>query len=136
MQPSLAAPPRIDDLTKDFREALAVNLSNCLAHARRKVVEVIERFPAKCEHALEELALVYRNDAQSKELALLWAPEWRQGRRRIHEPDPMRGAGEGESLRIPDCAPAERRRRQGEPRGLDALVLPRIARQQRRWLTL
>jgi hypothetical protein len=64
-----------DGLTRNVPDELAVILSNCLAHARRKFVEVIERFPAECEHVLEELALVYRNDAQSKELGL--SPEHR-----------------------------------------------------------
>ena len=41
-------------------------LAHCLAHARRRFVEVENRFPAEVEHLLGELREVYRNDAQAK----------------------------------------------------------------------
>ena len=41
-------------------------LAHCLAHARRRFVEVENRFPAEVEHLLGELKEVYRNDAQAK----------------------------------------------------------------------
>jgi hypothetical protein len=49
-------------------EAGALNtiLANCLAHARRRFVEVEGRFPEEVEHLLRELRTVYRNDAQAK----------------------------------------------------------------------
>ena len=66
---NLAAPILMcDGLTRNLPKELAVILANCLAHARRKFAEVIERFPAECEHVLMELALVYKNDAKCKEL--------------------------------------------------------------------
>jgi hypothetical protein len=42
-------------------------LAHCLAHARRRFVEVENRFPAEVEHLLKELREVYRNDAQAKQ---------------------------------------------------------------------
>jgi transposase len=41
-------------------------LAHCLAHARRRFVEVENRFPKEVEHLLAELREVYRNDAQTK----------------------------------------------------------------------
>jgi len=41
-------------------------LAHCLAHARRRFVEVENRFPTEVEHLLGELKEVYRNDAQAK----------------------------------------------------------------------
>jgi transposase len=37
----------------------------CLAHGRRKFVEVLESFPTECEHVLKEIAKVYKHDADS-----------------------------------------------------------------------
>ncbi len=37
--------------------------AHCLAHARRRFVDVYDRFPEVCRHLLESLAVVYRNDA-------------------------------------------------------------------------
>jgi hypothetical protein len=41
-------------------------LAHCLAHARRRFVEVENRFPAEVEHLLLKLREVYRTDAQTK----------------------------------------------------------------------
>ena len=41
-------------------------LAHCLAHARRRFVEVENRFPMEVEHLLGELREVYRNDAQAR----------------------------------------------------------------------
>ncbi len=42
-------------------------LAYCLAHARRRFVEVEERFPVEVQHLLESLKVVYTNDAQAKQ---------------------------------------------------------------------
>ena len=49
-------------------EAGALNtvLAHCLAHARRRFVEVENRFPEEVEHLLGQLKAVYRNDARTK----------------------------------------------------------------------
>jgi hypothetical protein len=41
-------------------------LAHCMAHGRRKFVEVVESFPAECRQVLETLRDVYKNDAQAK----------------------------------------------------------------------
>lgn len=55
-------------------DALAVNtagdfktiLANCLLHARRNFVDVIENFPQECRFVLEKLKDVYKNEAETK----------------------------------------------------------------------
>lgn len=44
-------------------ETLEVIVSHCLAHARRRFVEVTPNFPEACRHVLEALAEVYHHDA-------------------------------------------------------------------------
>jgi transposase len=72
---------RMADLGKPIQmcDALASNTSkkleldtivaHCLAHARRKFVEVHDRFPDECRHLLEVLRDVYKNDAASKDMS-------------------------------------------------------------------
>ena len=38
-------------------------VANCIAHGRRKFVEVAARFPEECIHVLQSLGEVYRHDA-------------------------------------------------------------------------
>jgi len=45
-------------------------LANCMAHARRKYVEVVTSFPEHCAHVLDLLGQVYAHDAQTKKLGL------------------------------------------------------------------
>lgn len=42
-------------------------LANCLAHGRRKFVDVVESFPQECQYVLEALREVYRHDAWARE---------------------------------------------------------------------
>ena len=44
-------------------ETLEVIVSHCLAHARRRFVEVTPNFPDACRHVLEALRQVYHHDA-------------------------------------------------------------------------
>ena len=63
-------PPPIqmcDALSRNLPKGLKTILANCLAHGRRKFVDVAEDFPEECRHVLESLAVVYRNDAIAKE---------------------------------------------------------------------
>jgi transposase len=48
-------------------EKLQVIVSHCLAHARRRFVEVTPNFPEPCRHVLEQLGKIYRNDAVARE---------------------------------------------------------------------
>ena len=45
-------------------------VANCLAHGRRKFVEVAESFPPEVTHVLEKLRKVYKHDAETKELEM------------------------------------------------------------------
>ena len=41
-------------------------LAHCIAHGRRKFVEIVENFPAECRQVLETLRDVYHNDALAR----------------------------------------------------------------------
>jgi len=45
-------------------------LGNCLAHARRNFVDVLESFPAECRHVIEALGKVYHHDAIARNEAM------------------------------------------------------------------
>lgn len=67
-----------DALTRNLPKLptkLEVIVSHCLAHARRRFVEVVANFPAECRHVLETLGEVYGYDAQAREQAM--SPEAR-----------------------------------------------------------
>ena len=51
-------------------ETLEVIVSHCLAHARRRFVEVTPNFPEACRHVLEALAEVYHYDALAQKHGL------------------------------------------------------------------
>jgi transposase len=51
------------NIPKEFKTVLA----HCLAHSRRKFVEVIASFPEDCRYVIETLATVYHNDDITKE---------------------------------------------------------------------
>jgi transposase len=68
----LAAPIHMcDGLSRNLPGQLAVIVSNCLAHGRRRYVEAVERFPEECRFVLEILGKVYKVDetARSKGLS-------------------------------------------------------------------
>ena len=76
-------PPPIqmcDALSRNLPGELQTILAHCLAHARRRFVDVYDRFPEPCRHLLESLAVVYRNDAVARERGL--SPE---ARLRFHQ---------------------------------------------------
>jgi hypothetical protein len=52
-----------DALSRNLPGELQTIVANCLAHARRRFVDVVDRFPEECRHVLESLAVVYKNDA-------------------------------------------------------------------------
>jgi transposase len=76
-------PPPIqmcDALSRNLPGELRTILAHCLAHARRRFVDVYDRFPEPCRHLLETLAVVDRNDAVARERRL--SPE---ARLRFHQ---------------------------------------------------
>jgi len=56
-----------DALSRNTSEAFKSILANCLAHGRRKFVEVALNFPEQCRYVIETLAEVYKNDEMAKE---------------------------------------------------------------------
>jgi hypothetical protein len=72
-QRAVALPPPIQ-----MCDALATNtagdfdtlLANCLAHSRRRFVDVVDSFPVEVRYVLETLREVYRHDARARERAL------------------------------------------------------------------
>jgi transposase len=76
-------PPPIqmcDALSRNLPGELQTILGHCLAHARRRFIDVYDRFPEPCRHLLEALAVVYRNDATARQQQL--SPE---ARLRLHQ---------------------------------------------------
>ncbi len=66
-------PPPIqmcDALSRNIPKELATILSNCLDHARRQFVDIVESFPEECRHVIELLGKVYHNDALARQGAL------------------------------------------------------------------
>jgi transposase len=62
-----------DALTRNLPkmpETLEVIVSHCLAHSRRRFVEVMPNFPDACRHVLETLGKVYHHDALARKQKL------------------------------------------------------------------
>jgi transposase len=61
---------------------LEIIIGHCLAHARRRFVEVTPNFPEECRFVLETLGVIYSNDAWAREQGM--TPEerlrWHQSR--------------------------------------------------------
>ena len=56
-----------DALSRNIPKEHEVILMHCLAHARRKYVEVEDHFPSECAYVLEQISIVYQNDAHAKD---------------------------------------------------------------------
>jgi hypothetical protein len=62
-------PPPIqmcDALAANTAGELRTIVANCIAHARRNFVDVATNFPDECRHVLDQLRLVYQNDAVTR----------------------------------------------------------------------
>jgi transposase len=67
---SAALPPPVqmcDALSRNLPKDFEIILANCLAHARRRFVDVEFNFPKECTYVLETLEKVYKNDALTKQ---------------------------------------------------------------------
>ena len=64
-----------DALSRNMPEELEAIVAHCLAHGRRRFVEVSMNFPQQCLHVLAVLKDVYQNDAEAKSQSL--SPEQR-----------------------------------------------------------
>ncbi len=56
-----------DALSRNVPKEHDVILMNCIAHARRKFVEIEPFFPEECSHVIEQLGIIYRHDAYTKD---------------------------------------------------------------------
>lgn len=66
----LSAPIQMcDALSRNSPKLVGIEilLANCIAHGRRKFVEMAPNFPAECLHVLESLGEVYGYDAMARE---------------------------------------------------------------------
>ncbi len=59
-----------DGLSRNESKEFETIVCNCMSHARRAFVDVVENFPEECRYVLESLRQVYRVDAQAKEQRL------------------------------------------------------------------
>jgi hypothetical protein len=55
-----------DGLSRNTSGDFETILANCMAHARRKYVDVVTNFPDECEYVLETLRTLYKADALTK----------------------------------------------------------------------
>ena len=72
----LCAPIQMcDALSRNVSSQFESIVANCIAHARRKFVEIFNSFPDECTRVLETLRDVYKNDATARKDGL--SPEQR-----------------------------------------------------------
>ncbi len=55
-----------DALSRNMPEELRTIVSNCIAHSRRKFVDVVESFPSQCRYVIETLGKVYEIEATAR----------------------------------------------------------------------
>ena len=81
--PDLPPPIQMcDSLSRNMPEDLRLIVANCLAHARRNFVDVVDVFPEEVTYVLECLKKVYRTDAEARKAHL--SP---QERLQLHQRD-------------------------------------------------
>jgi hypothetical protein len=63
------APPiqMCDALSRNLPKPFQVVLANCMVHARRNFVNLVDLFPEECRVVLETLEQVYHHDAIAKD---------------------------------------------------------------------
>ena len=86
----LPAPMQMcDALAANMAGDFVTVLCHCMAHGRRKVVEVLEHFPEQGRHVLEVLAQVYAHDEHCRQQCL--GPEQRLAYHQEHSGPLMQG---------------------------------------------
>ena len=64
---TLAAPIQMcDALSRNVPKAFKTILANCLVHGRRNFTDIIEHFPAECEHIIQQIAQVYKHEGVTR----------------------------------------------------------------------
>lgn len=64
-----------DGLSRNVPKEFETILASCIAHGRRRFVDINEAFPKECSYVLKVLEKVYANDAYTKEMDM--SPEER-----------------------------------------------------------
>ena len=84
----LQAPIQMSDaLACNFAGEFETIVSKCLAHGRRKIVDVAEHFPQACRYVIEVLAKVYTHDAHCRQEKM--TPQQRLLYHQAHSAAPM-----------------------------------------------
>ena len=76
-----------DALACNFAGEFDTIVAKCLAHGRRKVVDVVEHFPEPCRYAIDVLAEVYANDAHARDEKM--SPDRRLRYHQAHSAEPL-----------------------------------------------
>jgi transposase len=76
-----------DALSRNVPGEFMTIMASCLAHARRRFVDVVDDFPDECRHLLEQLREVYKNDALTRQMS----PEERLAFHQAHSGPLMAG---------------------------------------------
>ena len=71
-----------DALSRNLPKEFQAVVANCIAHGRRRFVEVAAKFPEECRYVLETLGEVYKHDAFCREQGM--SPEERLGYHQTH----------------------------------------------------
>jgi len=71
-----------DGLSRNLPKELETILANCMAHGRRKFVEIYDRFSEECRRVIKALKVVYRNDKVAREADM--SPEERLAHHQAH----------------------------------------------------
>jgi Transposase IS66 family len=81
-----------DALSRNLPKEFQIVVANCIAHGRRKFVEVAAKFPEECLYVLGALGKVYQHDAFCREQGI--SPEERLGYHQAQKRSVNEGAGE------------------------------------------
>jgi transposase len=71
-----------DALSRNLPKEFQIVVANCIAHGRRKFVEVAAKFPEECCYVLETLGAVYQHESFCREQGM--SPEERLGYHQSH----------------------------------------------------
>lgn len=55
-----------DALSRNLPKEFKTIVANCIAHARRRFVAVVDNFPEECQYVLDALRRVYKNDGAAR----------------------------------------------------------------------
>jgi hypothetical protein len=78
-----------DALSRNLPKDFEVILCNCLSHARRKFIELLDAFPKECQTVLEAFKSVYFNDEQTKKQNM--DPQQRLSYHQVYSQPVMKG---------------------------------------------